>query len=100
VKRIRGDEPIGVVIHVCVETSQGNSLCSYLYLKLVKMSFFLFIFYLFSSTKSENRRAEQVLPRRRVGPTGSGEIVQKEGRRTNAVQIMNICVCKCKNDTC
>jgi hypothetical protein len=39
--------------------SQGNILCSYLYLKQTKISFFSF---LFSSTKLENRRAEQVLP--------------------------------------
>jgi hypothetical protein len=45
-----------------METSQGNSLCSYLYLKLAKMS--CFSFSLFSFAKSENRRAEQVLPSR------------------------------------
>jgi hypothetical protein len=39
----------------------GNSLGSYSYHKLAKMSYFYFIFYLFSSTKLENRRAEQVL---------------------------------------
>jgi hypothetical protein len=41
-----------------MEISQGNSLCSYLYLKQAKVSFFP----LLSSTKSENRKAEQVLP--------------------------------------
>jgi hypothetical protein len=56
-KKNRGDEPIGVIIHIYMEISQGNSLCSYLYLKQAKMSFF------FSSIKSENRRMEQVLPR-------------------------------------
>jgi hypothetical protein len=50
------DEPIEVIIHIYMEISQGNSLCSYLYLKQAKMSFSLF-----SSTKSENRRVEQVL---------------------------------------
>jgi hypothetical protein len=38
VKRIRRDEPNGVVIHICMEISQGNPLCSYLYLKLAKKS--------------------------------------------------------------
>jgi hypothetical protein len=36
------DEPTGVVIHICTETTQGNSLCSYLYLKLAKISCFSF----------------------------------------------------------
>jgi hypothetical protein len=36
-----------------MEISQENSLCSYLYLKQAKMTFFS------SSTNSENRRAEQ-----------------------------------------
>jgi hypothetical protein len=38
----RRDEPIGVVIHIYIETTQGNSLCSYLYLKLSKTSYFFF----------------------------------------------------------
>jgi hypothetical protein len=45
-----------------METTQGISLYSYLYLKLAKMPFFKIIFYICSSTKSENRRAKQVLP--------------------------------------
>jgi hypothetical protein len=44
-----------------METTQGISLCSYLYLKLQKPHVSLFMFYVFSSTKSENKRAEQVL---------------------------------------
>jgi hypothetical protein len=45
-----------------MEISQGNSLCSCLYLKQAKMSFFfLFFSYLFSSTKSGNKTVEQVL---------------------------------------
>jgi hypothetical protein len=51
-----------------MEMSQGNSLCSYVYLKQAKMSFFS----LFSSIKLENKRAEQVLPRMRVVPVGGG----------------------------
>jgi hypothetical protein len=56
-KKIRGYESIGVIIHIYMEISQENSLCSYVYLKQAKCHFFLF-----SSTKSENRRTEQVLP--------------------------------------
>jgi hypothetical protein len=59
VKRIRGDEPIWVVLHIFMETSPENSLSSYLYVKLAKLPYFPF--YLLSSTKLENRRAEQVL---------------------------------------
>jgi hypothetical protein len=53
-KKNKGDEPIGIIIHTYMEMSQGNFLCSYLYLKQAKMSFF-------SLTKLENRRVEQVL---------------------------------------
>jgi hypothetical protein len=42
-KKIRGDEPAGVIIHTHMEISQGNSLCSYLYLKREKCHFFFFI---------------------------------------------------------
>jgi hypothetical protein len=39
---------------------------------------FLSIFYLFSSRKSENRRAEQVLPGLgRVSTSGKGEVARK-----------------------
>jgi hypothetical protein len=41
-RKNRGDEPIGVIIHIYIEISQGNALCSYLYLKQGKMSFFFF----------------------------------------------------------
>jgi hypothetical protein len=40
VKRTGRDEPVGVVIHICMETTQGVCLCSYLYLKLTKTSCF------------------------------------------------------------
>jgi hypothetical protein len=59
--KIRGDKSIGVIIHIYMEISHRNSLYSYLYLKQAKMS--CFSFSLFSSTKSENRRKEQALPR-------------------------------------
>jgi hypothetical protein len=41
----RGDEPTGVIVHIYMELSQGNSLGSYLYLKQAKMSFFFFLLY-------------------------------------------------------
>jgi hypothetical protein len=58
---IRGDKPIGSMVHMYMETPQGNSMNNYLYLKQAKMS--CFSFSLFSSAKSENWMVEQVLPR-------------------------------------
>jgi hypothetical protein len=40
------DERVEIVIHICMETIQGNSLCSYLYLKLVN-TIFLFLSFMF-----------------------------------------------------
>jgi hypothetical protein len=81
VKRTGRGEPIVVVIHIGRETTQGISLCSYLYLKLAKMPCFSFMFYAFSTTKSENRRAEQVLLRGWWGGFGTGrrEAVTEKG---------------------
>jgi hypothetical protein len=50
VKRTGRDEPVGVVIHISMETTQGISLCSYLYLKFAKTPCFsyyviCFLFY-------------------------------------------------------
>jgi hypothetical protein len=61
-KKNRGDEPIGVAVHIHMELSQWNSLCRYLYLKQAEVSFLVYFLFLFSCTKSENRRTEQVLP--------------------------------------
>jgi hypothetical protein len=58
VKRTGRGQSIEPTIHICMGTTHGNSLCSYLYLKLEKHHVSCFIFYVFSSTKSENRRAE------------------------------------------
>jgi hypothetical protein len=60
-KRSGRDEPIWVVIHKCTEATLGISPYSYFYFKLTKMYVFLIISYIFSSTKSENKMAEQVL---------------------------------------
>jgi hypothetical protein len=64
-----------------METSQGNSLCSYFYLKQ-KCHFFSFFL---SSTKLENRRVEQVLWGR-VDTSGREEVVRRGGRRMSMVQ--------------
>jgi hypothetical protein len=59
-----------------------------------KMSFFSFS--LFSLTKLENRRSENVLWGAGEGSSGR-EVIEKGGRR---VKKMCKRVCKCKNDTC
>jgi hypothetical protein len=58
VKRSGRNEPMWVAIHMCMEAMLGISLYSYLYLKLAKYYVFLIISYVFSSTNSENKRAE------------------------------------------
>jgi hypothetical protein len=73
-------EPVWVIIHICMETTQRISLYSYLYLKLACHDF-LIIFYVFSSTKSENKRVDQVLPRGR-------------GWRAWGGGPNNVCTCK------
>jgi hypothetical protein len=72
VKRSGRDEPIGVAIHMCMETTQGNSLCSYIYLKVAKHHVSLFIFYVFFFYKIGEQE----------GGTGSGvgETVDTSGR--------------------
>jgi hypothetical protein len=82
-KKNRRDEPIGVLMPIYIELSQGNSLCSYLYLRQAKMSFF----FLFYSTNSENRRVEQV-PHRGIGTSGRRKVVGRGNRRVNMVQIL------------
>jgi hypothetical protein len=64
-KKIRGDKPIGFIIHIYMEISQGNSLCRYIYLKQVKMS--CFSFNLFSFFFYEIREQESI-----TGPGGGG----------------------------
>jgi hypothetical protein len=56
VKRTGRDEPVGVVIYICLET-QEISLCSYLYLKLLKMLCFCYILCFFFY-KIRDRRGE------------------------------------------
>jgi hypothetical protein len=60
VKRSGGDEPIWVEIHMCMVTTLGISLDSYLYLKLAKMLCFSYYLSCFLFNK-ENKKTEQVL---------------------------------------
>jgi hypothetical protein len=72
VKRSDRDETMWAAIHKCMEAMLGISLQSYLYLKQSKHYVCLIISYIFSSTKSENKRAEQVLPENCWGFLGGG----------------------------
>jgi hypothetical protein len=61
-KTNKGDKSIQVIVHLYMETSQEHKeipCINYLNLKQAKN----ITLFLFSSTKSENRKAEQVLPR-------------------------------------
>jgi hypothetical protein len=96
-KKITGDKPVGIIIHTYMEISQGNSLCSYLYLKQAKMS--CFSFDLFSFFLLQNRRTggqNKSYPREKAVTSGRREVLRKE---VNMVQKMCTHVCKCKNDT-
>jgi hypothetical protein len=87
-KKIRGGKPIGVIIHIYMEISQGNTLYRYLYLKHTKMSCFSLYLLSFFSTKSENRKVEQVLPRGESWHQWKEEVMGKRDRRVNAVHKM------------
>jgi hypothetical protein len=51
-KKIRRHEPIGIIIHIYMEMSQGNSLCRYL--KQAKKSFlFVFSFFFYKIGEQE-----------------------------------------------
>jgi hypothetical protein len=95
-------EPISIVIHICMETTQRISPYSYLYLKLAKChAFLIFVFCIFFYKIG---RLELVQSGGWVSvshpPIGEGAGGGERSRRMNMVQIMYTYVCKCKNDTC
>jgi hypothetical protein len=76
VKRTGRDEPVGVVIHICMETTQGISLCSYLYLKVAKMP--CFSFYLFFLLQNQRaRRWNRFYRGGGFNTEGEGEVMRK-----------------------
>jgi hypothetical protein len=64
-------EQMWIVIHMCMETTLGISLYSYLNLKLAKTLWFAYYLLCLLFNKSENKRAVQVMPRRKVGPNNA-----------------------------
>jgi hypothetical protein len=57
-----------------------------------------FLYFLFFPTKSEHRRAKQMLPRGEVRHHWEGGGIGDWGRRVNIVQKMYTHVSKCIND--
>jgi hypothetical protein len=92
VKRIRGDESIGVVYAwkyhketPCVPNFTSKKQNSHVFL-------FTFFFYIFREQEGRTDVGG-------VGTSGGG-VAGKWGRRVNMMQKMCTHVCKCKNNTC
>jgi hypothetical protein len=84
VKSSGTDEPICVVIHIFIDTTQGITLYSYFHLKLAEtpcFSYYLLWFFFFKIGEQE-------------GGTGSA----LEGVEGEVTQIIYTHVSKCKND--
>jgi hypothetical protein len=78
-KKNRGEEPIGDIIHVYMEMSQGNSLCSCLK-EAQKISFFFF--FLLQNWRTEGKTR----PCLGIGTSGMGEGIRKGCRMVNMVE--------------
>jgi hypothetical protein len=89
-KKNRGDKPIGIIKHIYMEISQGNSLGSYLYLKQAKMYFFPLQN---QRTRGLNRFCRGVVVVV-VVISGRWKMVGKGYRRVNMVQILCTHLCK------
>jgi hypothetical protein len=89
VKRSGRNEPIWVVIHICLETTQGISQYGYLHLRLAKAPRFFkkIIFYVFSSTKSENRRAIEAGEGKKWGGWRGGELGRWGGSANKCIHM-------------
>jgi hypothetical protein len=92
VKRSGRDEPGWVVMYICMETTQGFSLYSHLYLRLAKMScfsYYLLCLLFYKIGEQEDRTWKGESGGRRGGDGCAGEEV---------AQIIYTHVSKCKND--
>jgi hypothetical protein len=99
-KKIREDEPVGVIIHTYMEISQGNLLCSYLYSNKLKCHVFLFYLFLFFFYKIREQEGGASPAQGGGSGNSEGRGIGERGRRVNMVQKMCTRVYKCKNDTC
>jgi hypothetical protein len=82
-KNNRREEQIGVITHIYMEISQGNSLCSYLYFKQTKVSYFSFSFFLLQIREQKSGIGAA---QGGVGIYERGEVARKGGRRVNTMQ--------------
>jgi hypothetical protein len=78
VKRSGRDEPIWVIIHMCIVVMLGISLYSYPYLKLAKTLSFLLS--LMSSLQQNWRREQKRFCQEVSGVGGKGEGRDREGK--------------------
>jgi hypothetical protein len=93
----------GDVMHIYLGTAQGNSLCSYLYLKLAKMSCFSFVcvsLFFYKIREQEGGTDSNVGGRESGCTSERGEVAGERDRRMNMVSTRYTYVCKCTNDTC
>jgi hypothetical protein len=74
-KRSGRDEPIWVVIHLCMEAMLGISLYSYLYLKLTSKNAMSFILYLMLPLQQNQRKGQNrfCLEGRKIGGRWRGQ---------------------------
>jgi hypothetical protein len=84
-KKIRGDKPIGVIIHIYMEISQRNFLCSYLISNKQNFHFLLIV---------QNWRRGS-----RTGPAQWGVVTSGGGCWGNWDRRVNICK-TCVHMTC
>jgi hypothetical protein len=55
-KRTGRVEPIGIVIYICIETTQGHSLCSYPFVKLANTPCFSVLGFFFYKIEEQESR--------------------------------------------
>jgi hypothetical protein len=70
---------VGAVKHICMEITQGNSLCSYLYLKLARapcISFYLLCFFFYKIEEQEDRTGT-AWGDKKIGTSGKCEETEK-----------------------
>jgi hypothetical protein len=73
-----------------MEAMLGICLYSYLHLKQAKHHVFLITFYVFLSSKSHNKRAEQVLPRGGRGELAQTMYTHVTRCKNNKIKILNL----------
>jgi hypothetical protein len=96
VKRSGRDEPIWVVIHLCMEAMLGISLYSFLYLKLGKNAMSSLLSPMFSLKQDQRRRGGNgfcLEAKEKVGGRGEGE-GDGEGALRGRDGPHNVCTCK------